>query len=110
MAVAIELRKPGKDGRVRLLHPRDQRERWRLINLAHQSVCELGLSFRQTQRRLEEYGASVSLGQVFDYVKVYECSVCAGQDADPAQDQRAGPAQVRQSAASGSLTGMVTDE
>jgi hypothetical protein len=109
MAVAIELRKPGRDGKVRLLHPRDQRERWRLIHLAHQSRCELGLSYRQVRARLEQYGAAVSLGQVHNWVKDFECDICAGQADEPAQDEPAGPAHFHQAPASGSLMGMITD-
>jgi hypothetical protein len=76
VAVAIELRKPGRDGKLRLLHPRPRPERGWLIRLAHQSRCELGLSYRAIQRRLEEHGARVSVGQVFNYVADYECDRC----------------------------------
>ncbi len=109
MSVAIELRKPGKDGRVRLLHPRTDQERWRLIQLAHESHCELGLSYRQTRRRLEEYGALTSLGTVANHIKTYECDICAGQPAQTAQEQPTEPTRVHQAQASGLLTGQVTD-
>jgi hypothetical protein len=81
--VSIELRRPGKDGRVRLIHPRPEQERTRLIELCHQSQCELHLSYRQTQRRLEEYGGRVSLGQVFNWIKDFECSSCADPPPQP---------------------------
>ncbi|SRR5258708_851196 len=79
MAVVIELRRPGTDGKVRLLHPRPDRERWRLIRLAHKGRCERGLSYRATQRWLEQQGAVVSLGQVYSYVRAYVCAECIEQ-------------------------------
>jgi hypothetical protein len=93
---------------VRLLHPRTDQQRWRLIHLSHQSVCEMHLSYRQARRRLEQYGASVSLGQVFNYVKTYECSICAGQSAQGSQESQDEPAHVHQGLGGGGLTGMIT--
>lgn len=55
--VTVELRKPDPRGRQRLLHPRTGAERRRLITLAHESRCKLGLSYRGTRDRLAEHGA-----------------------------------------------------
>jgi len=56
VAVVVELRKPDKDGKLRLLHPRTDAERGRLIRGADRAVCELGMSYRQAQRQIEPAG------------------------------------------------------
>lgn len=109
MGVTIEVRRPGKDGRLVLVHMRSDQEKWRLIRLVHQSRCELHLSYRATQRRIEQYGARLSLGWVYAYARDYECDICAGQPAQTAQEQPTEPARVHQAQASGSLTGMISD-
>jgi hypothetical protein len=67
------------DSPGRLLHPRPAAERARLIRLAHESKCQLGLSYRRTRERLAEHGgAAVSVGTVFNWLAQYECDHCGG--------------------------------
>ena len=50
-----------------------------VIRLARQSQCELGLSYRATQRRLEEHGARVLVGQLFNWFRDFERDRCLGE-------------------------------
>jgi hypothetical protein len=50
----------------------------RVIRLAYQSLCELGLSYRATQRRLEEGGTRVPDGQLINWLRHVECAHRAG--------------------------------
>jgi len=47
VSVVVELRRPARDGSVRLLHPRTADQRLELIRLAHWARCGKGLSYRQ---------------------------------------------------------------
>ena len=83
IVVLVERRRDGK------LHPLGgvlgEREQRRCIALVHQSRHALGLSYRATQRRLEEYGLRASLGSVYTYATQWRCEHCPGPDHEPGQ-------------------------
>jgi hypothetical protein len=70
----------GRDGRhYRATRPAPE-ERVRARRLAHQLVCERGLSIRAAQALMdEEHGVRRSRGAIWEDVAFYECPSCSNR-------------------------------
>lgn len=74
--VTVELRKPGRNGRLWLLTPRSADERAAIIAEAHRARCQSGLSYRRVVTHLAELGWRVSLGAAYAYASRSTCGYC----------------------------------
>jgi hypothetical protein len=87
-------------------HLPSEAERLRMVDLAHQMVCERRLSYRQAQLKLQEYGIVRSIGWLHKTIKLWECPACAVEpepEPEPA-DRPPGRPNVRQGGFGGFLT------
>jgi hypothetical protein len=77
VGVVVELRRPGRNGRLWLIDPRPEAERAALIRQVHLLRCGLHMQIREVQQHLEENGARVSRGTVWNWLAWYSCELCA---------------------------------